>query len=203
MERLREGTRHLGRLEYRHRHLGHRRRDRRDVDGLEVFLVQAGDRGLAGDGEDRNRIRHGRIQPGDHVGAGRTGRTETDADVPRCGPGEALRHVRSTLDVAGQYVANATVITHRRVERVDRGTGQAECRCCTFEFENLHCGIGRAHPGHLSCPCSRSGSPRGEQHRGTVPSDPVHHRRWRGPTPSAVPALRPSGSRRLLHAQPR
>ena len=153
MERLREGTGNLSRLEHRHRHLGDGCRDRRDVDGLEVLLVQPRHRGLAGDGEDRNRVGHGRIQPGDHVGAGRTGGTDADSDVARCGPGEALRHVRGTFDVAGQHVADATVTAHRRVEGIDGRTGETECGGRTFEFEDLHCGIGRTHPGHVSCPC--------------------------------------------------
>lgn len=57
------------------RRLGDRLGDRRDVDGLEVLLVQDGGRGLAGDAQDRDGVGDGGVQTGDHVGARR-------ADVP-------------------------------------------------------------------------------------------------------------------------
>ena len=47
----------LAGFEHRHRHLGDRRGDGGDVDGLKVLLVESGHRRLAGDREDRNGIR--------------------------------------------------------------------------------------------------------------------------------------------------
>src|SRR5829696_7073776 len=44
-----------------------------DVDGLEVFLVQARHGRLAGDGEDRDGVGLRRVEAGDHVGTGGTG----------------------------------------------------------------------------------------------------------------------------------
>jgi hypothetical protein len=73
VERLRERARHLGRLQHGHRQLGDRLGDGGDVDRLEIFLVQPRHRRLAGDAQDRDRVGPGRVQPGDHVGAGRPG----------------------------------------------------------------------------------------------------------------------------------
>ena len=45
-----------------------------------------------------------RVEPGDHVGAGRAGGADADADVAGGGAGVALGHVRGALDVAGEDV---------------------------------------------------------------------------------------------------
>ncbi len=47
------------------------------------------------------------VQAGDHVGAGRAGGADADADVAGRGAGVALGHVRGALDVAGQHVVDA------------------------------------------------------------------------------------------------
>ena len=57
VEGLLERARHLGRFEHGDRHLGHRLGYRRDVDGLEVLLVQLGHGRLPGDAQDRDRNR--------------------------------------------------------------------------------------------------------------------------------------------------
>ena len=62
-------------------HLRHRLRDRRDVDRLEVLLVHPRARRLAGDAQDRDRVGRRRVEPGDHVGAGRPRRADAHADV--------------------------------------------------------------------------------------------------------------------------
>jgi hypothetical protein len=54
VERLLERARHLTWFEDGRRPLGHRFGDGGDVDGLEVLLVQAGDRCLPGDAQDRD-----------------------------------------------------------------------------------------------------------------------------------------------------
>ena len=109
VERLLEGARHLGRFQHGDRHLGQRLGDRRDVDGLEVLLVQLGHRRLPGDAQDRDRVGAGGVQAGDHVGAGRPAGADAHADVAGRGPGVALGHVRGALDVAGQGVVQAAV----------------------------------------------------------------------------------------------
>ena len=53
------------------------------------------------------------------------GGADADADVARHGARVAVGHVRGALDVAGQDVADAAVLAHRRVERVD---GRARAR---------------------------------------------------------------------------
>ena len=148
MERLLEGARHLGRLQHRHRPLGHRLGDRGDVDGLEVLLVQPGDRGLTGDAQDRDGVGAGRVEAGDHVGAGRTGGADADADVAGLGPGVALGHVRGALDVPGQHVLDAAVLAHRVVEGVDRRARQPERLGRALQLQDLHGGVDRAHLRH-------------------------------------------------------
>ena len=71
VKRLAEHPRHQRRLAYGHRPLRHRFRDGFDIDGLKIFLVEPRAGRLAGDAQDRDRIRNRRIKPGDHVGAGR------------------------------------------------------------------------------------------------------------------------------------
>jgi hypothetical protein len=93
VERLLEHAGDLCGLQHRHRHLGHGPRDRGDVDGLEVLLVDHRGRGLAGDAQDRDRVTDGGVQAGDHVGAGRSRGPDAHADVARPGAGVALGHV--------------------------------------------------------------------------------------------------------------
>ena len=57
VEGLLEDARHQRRLAHRHRPFGDRLGDSIDVDRLEVFLVEPRARRLAGDAEDRDRIR--------------------------------------------------------------------------------------------------------------------------------------------------
>ena len=68
VEGLLERTGHLAGLEDGRGPLRHRLRNSRDVDDLEVLLVQPGDRRLAGDAQDRHRVGRRGVQAGDHVG---------------------------------------------------------------------------------------------------------------------------------------
>ena len=153
VERLLERAGHLGRLQHGHRHLRQRFGDGCDVDSLEVLLVQPGDGCLAGDAQDRDRVRGGRVQAGDHVGAGRAGGADTHADVAGLGPGVALGHVRGTLDVPGQDVLHPAVVTHGGVERVDGCAGQSEDGVDAFLFQDGDGGVDGTHGGHCLCPC--------------------------------------------------
>ena len=150
-EGLLEGVGHLARLEDGGRPLGHRLDDAGDVDGLEVFLVQAGTRGLAGDAEDRDGVGGGRVQAGDHVGAGRAGRTDAQADVARVGAGVALCHVRGALDVTGQDMVNAADLVQCGVQRVDGGAGDAERGVDAFAAHHQDGGLDCSHFGHVLC----------------------------------------------------
>ncbi|BDH56418.1 hypothetical protein MTP03_13570 [Tsukamurella sp. PLM1] len=152
VEGLGEHARDLGGLEHRDGHLGDGPRDRRDVDGLEVLLVQPRHGRLAGDRQDRDGIGHRRVQPGDHVGSSRAGGADAHADVAGLRAGEALRHVRGALDVAGQHVADSAVRAERGVERVDRGAGHAERLSGAFEFQDLGRRLGGTHASHVSTP---------------------------------------------------
>ena len=148
MERLLERSGHLRGLEHGHRHLGERRRDGGNIDGLEVLLVQPRHRGLAGDAQDRDRVGRCGVQPGDHVGACRSGRADADADVAGDRSGVALGHVRGALDVAGEDMADAAVVLHRRVERVDRGAREAEDGVDALLLQDGDCGVDGAHAWH-------------------------------------------------------
>src|SRR5579872_1682587 len=81
---------------------GHRLGDGFDVDGLEILLGQFCARRLAGNAKDRDGIRRGRVESGDHVRAGGAGRADADADIARLGARIAVGHVRSALDMAGE-----------------------------------------------------------------------------------------------------
>jgi hypothetical protein len=155
VERLLEDARHLGRLQHGHRHLGDRPRDRRDVDRLEVLLVQAGDRRLPGDAQDRDRVGGRRVEAGDHVRARRPGRADAHADVAGLGAGVPLGHVRGALDVPGQHVLDGAAVAQRTVERIDRRTRQAEGVRDTLPLQDVHGGLDRPHAGHG---CLLSGS---------------------------------------------
>ncbi len=117
IEGLLEGVRHLAWLQNGGCPLGHRLDDAGDVDGLEVFFVQACTRGLAGDAENRDGVGRGAVQAGDHVGAGWPGSADAHADVARVGTGVALGHVRGTFDVASEDVIDATDFLQGRVQR--------------------------------------------------------------------------------------
>jgi hypothetical protein len=110
VERLLERARHLGRLQHGHGQLGDRLGDGGDVDRLEVLLVQPRDRRLAGDAQDRDRVGRRRVEPGEHVGAGRSGGADADADIAGGGAGVALGHVGGPLDVAGQHVGDGAAL---------------------------------------------------------------------------------------------
>ena len=148
LERLLEGTGNLRRLEHGHRHLGDRLRDRLDVDGLEVLLVELRDRRLAGDAEDRQRVRPRGVEPRDHVGSGGAGGTDTDADVAVGRTGEPVGHVGCALDVAGEGVPDAAVGAHRGIEGVDGGPWQAERLGGALLLQDGHGGVRRAHASH-------------------------------------------------------
>ena len=148
MERLLERARHLRGLEHRRRPFGDRLGDGLDVHGLEILLVQPRARRLAGDAEDRNRVGLRRVQAGDHVGARGPGGADAHADVARRGARVAFGHVRCALDVAREDVRNAAARLQRRVQRIDRGAGNAERVGDTFPFEHVHGGIDRSHLGH-------------------------------------------------------
>jgi hypothetical protein len=149
VEGLLEHPGHQGRLTHRHRPLGHRLGDGFNVHRLEVFLVQAGAGGLAGDAQDGDGIRRGRVQAGDHVGAGRAGGADAHPQVAGPGPGEALGHVRRTLHVAGEDVLEATILPHRRVKGVDGGAGHAKNGLHAFPAHHRGGGIHCSHSGHL------------------------------------------------------
>jgi len=149
VEGLLEHARHLRRLAHRHRPLGHRLGDRLDVHRLEVFLVQPGARRLAGDAQDGDRIGRGRVQAGDHVGACGARGADADADVAGVGTGVAFGHVRGAFDVAAEDVVETTVLLHCRVQRVDRGAGDAEHGTHAFLAHHRGCGIDCSHAGHF------------------------------------------------------
>ncbi len=144
-----KNLRHLARFAHRHRPFGDRLGNRFDVDRLKVFLVQPRARRLAGDAQNRNRIGACRIEPGDHVGAGRTRRADAHADVARDGAGVALGHMRSALDVPREDVRDRALFAQRRVERIDRGAGHAEGLRHAFFFHHQHGSLGCGHLCHF------------------------------------------------------
>ena len=122
--------------------------DRFDVDCLEVLLVEPRARRLAGDAQDRQQVGDGSVEASDHVGPGRAGGAEADADIAGHGPRVAVGHVRGTLDVAGQDVADAAMLAHRRIERIDGGTGHAERHPHPLLLQDPNRGLCGRHLGH-------------------------------------------------------
>ena len=149
VEGLLEDAGHQCRLAHRHRPLGHRLGDGLDVHGLEVLLVEPRARRLAGDAEDGNGIGGGRIEAGDHVGAGRARGADADADVAGLRPRVALGHVRRAFDVTGKVVLEAAVGAQRRVKRVDGGAGHAEGGVDSFLAQDVGGGVYCSHACHI------------------------------------------------------
>lgn len=154
LEGLLEYIGDLGRFQHGGRPLGHRRGDAGDVDRLEVFLVQAGARCLAGNAENRDGVGGGGVEAGDHVGAGRAGGADADADVAGLGTGVALGHVRGAFDVTGQDMVDAADLLQRGVHGVDRGTGDAERGIHAFAAHHQYGGFDCSHSGHRFVPRS-------------------------------------------------
>ncbi|MGY3080986.1 hypothetical protein ACVWZZ_007394 [Bradyrhizobium sp. LM6.10] len=146
---LAEHAWHQRGLAHGHRPFGHGLCDRLDVDGLEIFLVEPRPWRLPRDAEDRDGIGDRRIKPGDHVGARRPRGSDADADVAGLGPRVALGHVRGTLDMPRQDMADRTALLQRRVERIDRGPGNAEGSRDAFLLQNSHGSIDGSHFRHI------------------------------------------------------
>src|SRR5699024_2009139 len=105
---------------------------------------------LAGDAQDRLRVRGRGVETGDHIRAGGSGGADADSDVLGSGPGVAIGHVRGPLDMAGQGVADPAVGPHRRVQRVDRRSRQTEGLGGAFLLEDEHHCVDSAHTCHCS-----------------------------------------------------
>ena len=148
MKRLLEDARHQAGLAHRHGPFGNRLGDRLYVDGLKILLVQLGTRRLARDAQNGQGIGGGGVEAGDHVGSGWSGRANANPDVARRRPGVTVGHVRGALDVAGEDVADATVLAHCCVEWVDGRAGDAERRRDTLCFQHAHRGFCCFHLGH-------------------------------------------------------
>jgi hypothetical protein len=155
VESLLEDARHQGRLAHRHRPFGHRLGDRLDVDGLEILLVEPGARRLAGDAEDRDGIGAGRIEPGDHVGAGRAGGADADADIAGPGPGVTLGHMRGALDMARQDVMDRATALQGGIERVDRRARHAEGLGHALALQNPDRSLDSSHSRHARSPARK------------------------------------------------
>src|SRR5258708_28274912 len=92
------------------------------------------------------------MEPGNHVGAGRTGCADAHADVTGLGARVAIGHMRRTLHVARQDMADGTSLAQCRIERVDRGTGYAEGDRNALTFQHEHSRFYRPYPGHQILP---------------------------------------------------
>ena len=93
VKRLLERAGHQRRLAHGDAPLGDRLADGLDVHRLKVFLVQPCPWRLARDTQNRDAVGNGRIQPGNHIGAGRATGADAHTDVARLGAGVALGHV--------------------------------------------------------------------------------------------------------------
>jgi len=106
LESLAEDPGELRGLLHLHSPLGHRLCDLHDVYRLEGFLVEHRLLSLAGDADDRDRIRQRRVEACDHVGASRPRGADGEADLAG-GTGVAVGGVGGTLLVADGEVLDA------------------------------------------------------------------------------------------------
>ena len=150
MEGLAENARNQRGLAHGDRPFRHRLGDGLDIDGLKVFFIQARAGGLSSDAQDRDRIRNGGVETGDHIGAGRTGGADADADIAGLGTRIALGHVRCAFDVARQNMIDRSALLQRRIQRIDRSARHAERADDAFLFQNAHCCIDCPHLRHVS-----------------------------------------------------
>ena len=151
MESLLEHAGNLRRFAHSHRPLGDRFGDGLDVHGLEVFLVQARARCLARDAQDRDGIGLRRVQPGDHVGARRTGGANTHPNVACNCPRVAFGHMGSALHVAGENVADGALFAQCSIKRIDGGAGYAEGLRYALFLHDPYSGFDCPHFCHDFC----------------------------------------------------
>ena len=148
MEGLLKDIGNKARLHHRYRPFGHRLRNRCDIDGLKVFLVEPGARRLPGDAQDRNGIGGCRIKAGDHIRSGRAGGADTDADIAGFSAGITLGHMRGTLDVTRQDVADRAARPQRRIKRIDRRPRNTKGAIDPFLLQDTNCRINGTHFCH-------------------------------------------------------
>jgi len=77
-----------------------------------------------------------RIEPGDHIGAGRAGRADANADIASLGARIAVGHMRCAFDVAGKNVADCPARLQSRVKWIDCGSGDTKSAVYPFLFQN-------------------------------------------------------------------
>ena len=75
-----------------------------------------------------------------------------EPDIARLGARVAFGHMRGSLDMPRQDVADGAARPHRRIERVDRRAGHAEGALDPFLLEHENGRVDRAHPGHGKAP---------------------------------------------------
>ena len=148
MESLQQGHRHQIGLHDRERPFGHGRRNGSNINRLKILLRQPGARCLPGDAQDGNGIGGRGIKPGDHVGSGRPGRAEAQADITAGGACIAFGHVRSALDMPRKDMADGATGFQRRIKRVDSGPRYAEGAGNSLFLQNENGSIDSTHSGH-------------------------------------------------------
>lgn len=147
-----EDARYERPLHHRHRPLRHGRRDRGDVDRLEIFLVELGARRLPRDAQDWDAVGQGRVKPRYHIGAGGPRRAEVDADPSGPGAAVTLGRVRASLFVPYQNVPNLPARAQGVIERQDGGARHSENELHAFALQHVYGGFHRCHFGHASSP---------------------------------------------------
>ena len=110
-------------------------RDADDVGLLERVLAEERARHVAGDGDERDAVHHGRGQADDEVDRPRAAGGHRHPDAPR-GAAEAVGRMRSTLLVANEDVAQRE-LAQDVVDRQDRPSRVAEDRGCALADQRL------------------------------------------------------------------
>jgi hypothetical protein len=111
--------------------------------------VQPGPGRLAGDAQDRDRVGQGRVEAGDHIGAGRPRGADANADIAMLGARIAVGHVRGALDMPRQDVADRAAQLQGRIERVDRRPRDAEGAGDALLLQHAHSRIDGTHLRHV------------------------------------------------------
>ena len=152
MESLLQHARYQRRFAHGNRHLGHGLSNGFNIDRLEIFFMQSRARRLAGDAQNRYRVRGGRIERGDHIRSRRARCPQAYADITGCGTRIAFGHMGRAFHVASQNMADPAVLTHGGIKGVNRRARHAECGGNPFFFEYIHCRVDGSHFCHFLLP---------------------------------------------------
>src|SRR5690606_28205605 len=91
-------------------------------------------------------------QAGDHVGAGRAGSTDTNADIACFGTGITFGHMRGAFYVTGQVVLDRATLAQTGVQGINRSARYTESAGNALFLHYVYGGLSRSHFCHVASP---------------------------------------------------